>query len=71
MPSRRAIEDRTWSAFEPFALDLATLEHVGRQRPQDGFLPEAKAQRLHAADEPALPVAHRRKGVGQPVAYPS
>ena len=57
--------------FELFPLDLTALEDVGGQRPQDGFLPEFEAQRFHAADQPALPVAHRGQRLGQPLRVPA
>src|SRR3990172_1111860 len=45
--------------FELFSLDLAALENVFSQGPQNRFLAELEAEGFHAPDQPALPVAHR------------
>jgi hypothetical protein len=47
--------------FELLALDLAALDDVGRQGPQHGLLAEVEPEVFHAADQSALPMAHRRQ----------
>ena len=57
MPRRRAIEERTWSrsSISPsISLDLRTSSV---RVSSIGFGAELEAERLHAADQPPLPVA--------------
>ena len=44
---------------EDLSLDLARFHDVLSQRVEDGLLAEPEAERLHPADQPALPVPHR------------
>src|SRR5258708_24691370 len=48
-----------------FPLDFATLEHVSGQGLQYGFLAEVETKSFHVADQPALPVADGRQGLGE------
>ena len=50
--------------FELFPLDLAALEDVFGEGPQNRLLLELEAQGFHAADQPALPVAHGCQRLG-------
>ena len=55
---------------EMLAFDLAALENVGRQRLQDGLLPEGESQSLHVTAEPSLPVANGGETFREPFAVP-
>src|SRR5271168_5024155 len=50
---------------EPFPFDLAALEHVRCQGLEHSLLLELEAECLHAADQPALLVAHGSQACGE------
>src|SRR5579883_800589 len=58
-------------AVEDFALDFARLEDFLGKVLESRLAAQGKAQGLHAADQPALAMAHRRQAVGQAVLIPA
>ena len=59
------MEERTCARVELFAFDFAALENVGGERLQDSFLLEVESERLHMADQAALPAADRGQRLGE------
>src|SRR5581483_9659639 len=58
-------------AVEDFALDFAGLQDFLGEVLERRLAAQGKAQGLHAADQPALAMAHRRQAVGQAVLIPA
>jgi hypothetical protein len=57
-------------SLEPLPLDLAALDDVRSQGPQNRLLPEVEAEGLHAAEQAPLPMAHGRQRLCQVVGIP-
>ncbi len=55
---------------EDFAFDLARFQDVLGQGTQHRLLAEPEAESFHPANEPTLPVTHRRELVRKPVLIP-
>jgi hypothetical protein len=55
---------------EFLALDFTALEDIFCQCLKDGLLAEVKSKGFHVADQPALLVADRSEGLGEPFPVP-
>ena len=67
IPSRRATDERTWSASS-FSPSISLLfKHVFGERAENGLLSDPEAERLHLADQAPLQVP----GCGQRGRQPS
>ncbi len=54
MPSRRATDERTWSASSLSPFDLAALQHVVGERAKHRLFSDAEAQRFHLSEQASL-----------------
>ena len=65
--------DRGANLFQvqPFPLDLSSLDHVGGEGLQDGFLPKLETEGFHVTDQTALLMADSGQPISQMFPIPT